>query len=573
MLDPAHQRFPRLSRGCPTPAGLVSLFSAALLMAALPPAAAGQDARDDVWLVTAIGAPGEPDKEAVARVTAALREAPVEVIDPEKAASFFEQRHSRAPVRLQPDEVDKLQKAISQVSHHLALENLAEARHALGVLQELTPEVADYLNRKLERAEQIFQACLLMAHLLRKGGYREKAYDQAGECARAFPGFEPDPQHYPPYIIDLFQRAAAEVQASTPATVHIGATSGRECRARINGVDWGPVPTRVPGVRADEVRVQVDCGQVMGRIHRERIRPGDNEFLIDTRFDRAVQTDTGLWLTYANRAESDRNRVEDSIRVARVVGAAQILQVDLPSGSLHRIDVASGQTVASRDLEGQALPRALSALLDAGAPPAGRGRERPPEDTAYEDDWLDREPQAEERDGRSQRRLWGYTGAAVSAGALATGWAYWVVRRNEANRRLETDFDSDYDGYRAPVLVFAGLGSLGLSASAALALPEQPGVPWWSYLAGAGGMGLAAYGIYVWQQDERTCLERDSSGCLRESRVDTLGGPFLALQSLPLLAVPATYLVRHLLHSERMPVSAVPRLDRRGARLVLAGRF
>lgn len=555
------------------------LFLLGLLLAA-PAVALGQDPRDDVWLVTAVGAPDEPEAKAAEGAAAALREVPVDVIDPEKAASLFEQRHSRAPVRLQPDEVDRLQKAIAQVSHHLALENLNEARQALSALEDLTPEVSDYLNRKLERAEQIFQACLLMAHLLRKGGYREKAYDQAGECARAFPGFEPDPQHYPPYIIDLFQRAAAEVQASAPAVVHIGATSGGpECRARINGVDWGPVPTRVPGIRADEVRVQVDCGQAAGRIHRERIRPGDNNFLIDTRFDRAVRTDTGLWLRYPDRDESDRYRVKDAIRVARVVGAAQVLQVDLPAGKLHRIDVPSARIVASEDLDLESLPAAVAALLRARVPLPGRdgrqGKEAEPAaaDGAFSSELLEPELEAEDRGTGSQLRIWGYAGAAVSTAVLATGWVYWFIRRDEANQRLEEDFDSDYDGYRVPILVLGGAGSLGLVASAPLALPEQQGVPWWSYLVGAGGLGLAAYGIYVWQQDERSCLESDESGCLRESRIDTLGGPFFAMQSLPFLAVPATYLVRHLVHSEHPPISAVPSLGPQGAALSLAGRF
>ncbi len=561
------------------------LFLLLPLLGALPTAAAAQDARSDVWLVVPIGSPDEPDRDTVEEATAALRQASVEVIAPERAASLFEQRHSRAPVRLQPAEVDKLQEAIGQVSHHLALENLNEARQALSALQQLTPEVSDYLNRKLERAEQIFQACLLMAHLLRKGGYRDKAYDQAGECARSFPGFEPDPQHYPPYIIDLFQRAAAEVQASTPATVRIAATSGDDCRARINGVDWGPVPSRVPGIRAEEVRVQVDCGQVTGRIHRRRIQPGENEFLIDTRFDRAVQTDTGLWLRYPDPDRSDRHRLEDSIRVARLVGAAQVLQVDPALGRLYRIDVPSARYAAFRALDGQSLPAAVAELIDLRVEPAAEraasdlDSPRAALDPAFADEQLERDLRYDESHDSSALRPWGYAGAAISAAALGTGWVYWFIRRDQANHRLQSDFEADYDGYRVPVLAFGGAGSLGLCASAPLSLPEQRGVPWWSYIVGAGGLGLAAYGIYVWQQDERTCLERTGDECLKESRIDTLGGPFFAMQSLPLLSVPITYLVRHLLRSEQtspspsLTLSAVPLVDRQGTTLLLSGRF
>jgi len=558
---------------------LLTLHLLLALLVAFPFAAAAQDARDDVWLVLPVGAPDEPDRETVSDVTGALRQASVEVIDPERAASLFEQRHSRAPVRLQPAEVDKLQEAIGQVSHHLALENLNEARQALSVLQQLTPEVSDYLNRKLERAEQIFQACLLMAHLLRKGGYRDKAYYQAGECARSFPGFEPDPQHYPPYIIGLFRRAAAEVQASAPATVRIDATSGEECRARINGVDWGPIPSRVPGIRADEVRVQVECGEIMGRIHRKRIQPGQNEFLIDTRFDRAVQTDTGLWLRYSDPEQGDRQRLQDTIRVARVVGAAQVALVDPASGRIFRIDVPSARYAAFRALEGRILAGAVAELLDLRVEPTaerpGSDFHGPPAalDPAFDHEQPERDLRDDQDRDSSALRLWGYVGAAISVAALGTGWVYWFIRRDETDRRLESDFEADYDGYGVPIVAFGGAGSLGLCASAPLALPEQRGVPWWSYLAGAGGVALATYGIYLWQQDERTCLERAGDQCLKVSRIDPLVGPFLAMQSLPPLSVPVIYLVRHLLRSEPRSLSAVPLLDRHGTALVLSGRF
>jgi hypothetical protein len=101
------------------------------------------------------------------------------------------------------------------------------------------------------------------------------------------------------------------------------------------------------------------------------------------------------------------------------------------------------------------------------------------------------------------------------------------------------------------MFVFSGLGSVGLSASMVAILPEQPDVPWWSWLVGAGGVGLAVYGIYIWQESEYTCLEYGKNNqCVRSSNVDTMTGPFLAMQSLPFLAVPTIYLIRHLAFGE-----------------------
>jgi hypothetical protein len=167
----------------------------------------------------------------------------------------------------------------------------------------------------------------------------------------------------------------------------------------------------------------------------------------------------------------------------------------------------------------------------------------------------------------------GFSGAGLSVASLATGWVFWAIRSDEWKERLAEDPDDDYDGYRIPVLAFTAMGSAGLSASLPAILPPQRGVPWWSYLAGAGGVGLAVYGIYVWQQDEESCQESDESGCTRQTRVDTLGGPFFAMQGLPLLAVPVTYLVRHLIGNEEAAVAARLRLDRGRGSLALTGRF
>jgi len=497
-------------------------------------------AQDGPWLVTQIGVSARSEREFAEKIVALLRETRLEVIDPDRAASVFEHRHSKAPVLLPPSELEKLQQAIASLSHYLALENLAEAQQSLKVLKELTPDVADYLNRKMVQAEELFQACLLTAHLLRKGGRREKAYQQIGDCVRTFPGFEPKRGDYPPHIISIFYRAAAEIDATTPATVQIRVSSGDGCRARINGVDWGPTPTKVPGIRASQVRIQVECGDRPGRIYTKQIRPGNNRFVFDARFDQVVRTEGGLLLQYSNLDESQTYRVADNSRIAEVVGAGHVLQIDLQTQTLYRIDVASKRQIASEHFKADSLAQAVHRLVTFEIPKAEEELKLNQYTFAPDDRGHDYETMA-----------WGYTGAGLSLISLATGWIYWAVRRGERYDFLQSGEPGEYRGYEAPTLVFSALGAAGLSASMVIVLPQQPDVPWWSWLIGSGGVGLAAFGIYLWQEDEFDCLEYDADDrCIESANTDTFTGPFLALQSLPLLSVPMIYLIRHLSNDE-----------------------
>lgn len=521
-------------------------------------------AQDRSWLVTQIGASAESEREFAERIVVLLRKRRLEVIDPDRAASLFEHKHSKSPVMLPPSELEKLQQAIASLAHHLALENLAEAQQSLKVLKELTPDVADYLNRKMVQAEELFQACLLTAHLLRKGGRREKAYQQIGDCVRTFPGFEPNKADCPPHIISLFYRAAAEIDATTPATVQIRVSSGDRCRARINGVDWGPTPTKVPGIRANQVRIQVECGERPGRIYTKEIRPGNNRFVFDARFDQVVRTEGGLLLEYSNADEGQKYRVEDNIKIAEVIGAGQILQLDLQTQTLHRVDVANKREIARERFEAGTLEQAVERLLAIEVP---RPQTNP--------DLKQHEPVFDDRDVDFDTMAWGYTGAGLSLISLAAGWIYWAVRRGERYDFLHSGGQGAYRGYEAPTILFTALGSVGLSASMVFVLPRQPNVPWWSWLIGSGGVGLATFGIYLWQKDEFECLDYGADdSCIKSANTDALTGPFLALQSLPFLAVPTIYLIRHLLNGENNPRTRDGISIRAGlGTLSLSGRF
>jgi len=185
------------------------------------------------------------------------------------------------------------------------------------------------------------------------------------KCARDFPGFEPEEGPYlPDSIRAFFVRAREELQSIRPATLHIDIESGEgeRCRARVNGIDKGPLPATVADVRADEVRVQVDCDKRVGRIYSEGIEAGDNVLRVDPRLDRAIDTTHALALRYPDALTARDSRVLHGVRLARVVGAEHVLE--LVNGTLHRIEVGAQAEVGEVALDGVSIDDAVDQLLD-----------------------------------------------------------------------------------------------------------------------------------------------------------------------------------------------------------------
>lgn len=382
-----------------------------LLLAVLLTMARPAHAQTD-WLVTEVrtdDAGGDTSKTAL-RVAEILRARGEQVVDARSAASELEHKHSRTPVRLQPEELERLDKALRTLADHLASEKLSEAREALEEVERLTPDARDFLNREVNRARRRFHTCLLAAHLFDKEGYDDDAFQQVRRCAREFPGLEPEEGTYmPDSIKSFFARARKELESIQPATLIVRAEAGstEPCRARVNGIDKGAVPARIPGVRADAVRVQLECEGRSGRIYNVPVQPGENELVIDPQLDRALDTGTTLLLHYPNAAVAAKLRERHSLRIARVIGVGQVLEVF--GGRLTRRDLATGATTEA-DLSKTSLEAAVDSV-----------REEPSEGSAVAVSVAPSEPA--QSSSLHQPLAWISVGAvAVSGGVLLGGW-------------------------------------------------------------------------------------------------------------------------------------------------------
>jgi hypothetical protein len=391
----------------------------------------------DNWLVTEVraGDASGNSSQTATRVAEILRSRGVPVIDNRSAASEIEHKHSRTPVRLQPEELERLDGALRTLADHLASENLPEARAALEKVERLTPDARDYLNRQVNRARRRFHTCLLAAHLFAKEGYDDDAFNQVRKCARDFPGFEPEEGEYmPDSIKSFFSRAREELQSIRPATIHVDVAPGSasSCRVRINGIDKGAVPARIADVRTEAVRAQLECDGRSGRIYNVPVRPGDNRLTLDPRLDRALDTSSALVLHYPDTREARQLRVEHGLAIARAVGASHMLEVF--GGRLTRLDVASKSQVGEVDLTEVSLDSAVDTLIDA------RGGGSANVNT-------DIEPYREADAGSGRPSVlaplaWISAGAAVLAGA--TTFVGWRVREAAAEDfNQETCLDAE----------------------------------------------------------------------------------------------------------------------------------
>jgi hypothetical protein len=378
-------------------------------------AAAAPASADDGWLVTEVEVGGAGAAVAAARVAGSLQRQGQRVLAGSDAASQFERVDSRKAVQLTPAQVKQLDDEFRKLADHLASDDLAAAQPMFRRLAELSPDSRDVLNRDPGRARRGFQICLLSGHMLSRLGRDSEGLQQVTTCAADYPGFQPQVGSYlPDSIRKFFDRAFARLDSVPVATltVSVPAEHAGRCRARVNGIAAGASPATVSGIRATEVRVQLDCGERPGRIHPLELQPGDNAIEIDPALDEAVTTGEQLGLRYADVNQARERAIGHAVRLARVLGQGRA--VLLLGDELWRLDTASERAIARVSVNDGPLD-ALVARLVRGAVPAPDPVERAAMKPA---------PGSDESGFPYQWLAFGSAGAAVLSGGVALlGWA------------------------------------------------------------------------------------------------------------------------------------------------------
>ncbi|QQR88844.1 MAG: PEGA domain-containing protein [Myxococcales bacterium] len=377
-------------------------------------------------------------------------------------------------------------------------------------------------NRDAVLAESVFNVCLYEVRSLIAQSKNAEAYAQALDCRRLVLDIKPSVRMHPPEVRELMARVDNDL-ASHPEQALDVQSEPSGCNVFINGRRIGTTPYQRKGIPKGEYHVQIDCrGGDLNRVHRVKVGGEPTVVNIDSTFDEALVTGDQLGLMYTSVSQENRHRVQDALRVARIVQAREVFLVTpTPEAQVLRVDrlpLAQGQVVASllvkwtgSRFEGEALSEGVPAML-AGQSLDLRGVGSRPTEA-----W---QPAPDEHSAGAAHATWpGWL--LGSLGLLSYGIA-WVGA-------------ADYDS-QGPLLAdvafyesFAAAGAVLMSSSLLWLLPPEDGVPWWSWLAGAAGVGLGVLGAV---------------DVLGTGNVQSPYSDMLLWGSVPLVGMPITYILR-----------------------------
>jgi hypothetical protein len=494
----------------------------------------------------------------------------IEVWSLERAASRFEDNGSTPAVHLSDAELHDWEASSRAAIAPLASGNYPEALDLLDEVQELSRTAPEALNRDLARAQQVLDTCLYMVRALLETGSVSLANRLAQECRQLVLVGEPTPRMHPPQVLEsLAQVDAARSEQTGEVRVQ---SEPPDCPVRVNGVVLGRTPLQVKELFPGRYRVQVECEPGRpSRVHRANVGFVRTDVFIDLGFDAAVETHPLLYLHDADAAHEARDRAENAARVAELVPAGALLLMYQTSANTVELDLLRGTPAERQGLArvrtgpGGPTPGdvalATRALIDGEcidftgteplAVPCREGQAAVAE-----------QPIA---GGRSAHRMprgqfiAGLTLASVGSAALITGYVLLAPRARVAEdwiSQVDATVDSaatqqQWLDMRGAIIVTGSIGAGALVAAMPLALPRHAKTPWWAWLSGGVGVGLAAFSIAygvtadaepsigcngsVGTSDVRTCVRRGE-----QVSVAFLTG----VTAAPLLTVPLVYLFR-----------------------------
>jgi hypothetical protein len=550
-------------------------------------------------------APPDADHATAASVPLgqALIDADQEVLGSAAAAALFETNHSSEPVKLDDDQMSKLQRRVGEAARHLALGELVQAQQSMEGVYALSGPARDFLNREAARARKIFDNCLMASYLWERGNDHKRALKQMLDCSRSFPGFRPEGRAYPPEIRALFEQANQQLgeMQSTALLVRSGSRAG--CGVRLNGIEVGKSPMSFSNVRSGTTRVQLECDDgEPGRIHEIELHPGDNHLIIDPDFDRVAHTRGGLWLQYAGEPERKARVNADTQAIARVLHVDHVVQLWLapdPSGAVTQVRVTLWVEATAREAgtlryshdsgyEPAALAAMVADLLNARASAPQVAVTKPalsPPSAPQASAAASSAPQADD-DQPPEAARWhdeahpvaGAALALVGAGGLVASWLLYADRQNLRRALYERglplrDLDTFHNRGTA-TLITGGIGASVLALSDYFWLPAAKNVPAWAWGVGVAGLAVSGVGLGLALAGTH-CDIADPHVVCQTFTVDTSFGPLLMMQSLPLLAVPLTYMVRGATRSSyaKAGLELHPLALNHGAGLTLGGQF
>jgi hypothetical protein len=539
-----------------------------VLCAGFAPRAASQ-ARDPWLIVATTSTIGDAWMEPTAsRLRTELLQRGVEVWSLQSAAARFGEDGSAPPAAVTEAEIEAWTAQSSAGLWNLAMGESQAALDELNQAQELSRHSIEDLNREEERVQKVLDTCLYTVRALLETGFGSEAKALGRQCRELVPRGDPSANMHPAFVLEMFNRVGASGTEQTAMLSVDSKPSG--CAVRINGLMFGETPLQVTDLLPAQYRVQVECDpDRRGRVHIADASVGPTEVFVDARFDRAVETEPLVHLRYASALDEQQHGVTDAEQIAKAVPANALLLVSMPTPRTLEFELFGGappqkKTLARIAMGAQGASRgdialAARALADGKctdftrsqpvALPCGVGGE-----ALSEGGWpIDRMPRGQ--------FISGLTLAGVGSAALIAGYVLLATRASAGEDWVaQLDSGAPPDGAAqqqwinmgTAIVLTSSVGAAAIVAAMPLALPKRAKAPWWAWLSGGIGVGLAAfsvaYGVTAEAKPGTSCsnlrvTSPDAQTCVRRGEQTSIA-ILTGVTAAPLLTIPLVYLFR-----------------------------
>jgi hypothetical protein len=526
----------------------------------------------------------------VAELEAALSEQGARVLSRDRSVALFEREASGPPIQVTEPQIQRLDALTREALRLIVVQEHAQALELLRTAQSLINEAIAELNRTKTQAQNVLDTCLYTVRALYDTGDRTRAAEQARQCVRLVPRGKADPQKHPPEIVALYEEASRPGPGKSGA---LGVDSKPEgCDVRINGLRLGKTPFTMTDLYPGDYQVQVECNpDRRGRVHRATVETEKTEVFVDAELDRAVRTEPSLWLRYEDGPDEER-QLRDAQAIAEALEVSAVVLASRPAADLLELRLVKRtgprravQVRIPMDPTGPTTKAATDAAVALAAGECMDFTGPRPRTIAC--------PGEEPRPLKPPRGQWISGLALVSAGgaSLVASYALLIWRRDTGDVVIQQVTASPSISVNQEkwlrlgdgIVATAATGGALTVAAMPLVLPYRSKTPWWAWVSGGLGVGLAVGSVVSGATAEsapagsRKCEDQlvsvDSArACVdRERSVDR--AIVLGVTAAPLLTIPLVYLLRRDVKKREASVTPSVRFGPSGGSLNFSGRF
>jgi hypothetical protein len=399
----------------------------------------------------------------------------------------------------------------------------------------------DALGASDDAARAIADTCLFVVRALLHQENSEGARLQARECAWLVPDLTMSADLHPPEVQALFASARSE-QPLARLTVRAETSEATECVLRLQGRPVSRLPASLKLVPA-AYTVQTECEHA-GYVRELQLEPNELRHLETAPDLEAALQAQGAGLRYSNAPPLAAGRRPALALLTRWVRADELWTVE------RRGEAAAIRRFVREDEElveigGRLVPAAPAATFESRVQAAVAAIDGGNLAAAA--------PRRDDSEATPTTPMIATAGAIGGAFLVASSW-FAFARTASLENELDTmTYDEPTyaavlerrDIFRTLALTSSAAGSALVAGTAFAWLPQQDGIPWWAFAAGAAGTLAASVGTVLWLQHGELATTRCPNGevCARPRSTVPLG-PMLLTQGLGLLSLPATYAVR-----------------------------